>query len=749
MRQRNRISLSGIWDFSLTGTAGGIWEKRRVPGSYHCVGQCFYRKEFLMPAQKGGRVLLCFEGVAYEGVPVLNGTRLARMEPYVEYRYDITSLLEETNTLVVEIQDCGAVFGPVNGWENYGGIIREVSLEIVPDTYIEDVFFHANLKDDYTKAECTAEITLAGELADTNVEVTLSRDGVSVASAAALVSDSGKAEWTVEHPDLWSPENPALYQLTVHAGEDTVCFQVGFKEFTSRGNRFYLNGEPLFLAGVCRHDLWGEEEGHTLTDAQIQQDMRMIKDTGLNFVRLVHYPHDRRVLDAADRMGLLVSCEPGFWWSDLTDQDLIGRGLEVMEKVVRRDRNRVSVAFWLTFNECVLNRAFVETIAAVVRRADPTRMVSGANCMDKASTKAMFDGVYDFYTYHPYGYAPEMVTGGVSEGRKWITGWQTMKGLCEYLSDKPLVFTEWGGYYVHDNPKLFSDFCRAMLKLADAKEGPVLAGACYWVWADYYEHNRTRPSAVDGVTIEGLNDMHRCPRVNLDVLRRELSRWRCLPAPEPVEMKTAGFGEPGASYIPVKIPDTEDNRIQNEAWDREIRRFKEYQIPNTDRLRVMDHGPCLPREIHSLGLLPVELIHGKPYVISGETGEVSFRVEHAGRELYIIGNACFNYAYPLDQQRDDVAEYRLVYEDGAEEVLTLQNGRELATVHRLYSSSRLDPRGSVTFPAVDFGYDPSWEQYRIHLLPVPLRTDSRLMRLAVRVFHKEYALLLYGLTIKE
>lgn len=749
MQQRQTISLAGLWDFAVPGGAGQAWEKRRVPGSYHCVGEALYRRIFPAPEHEGHRVLLSFEGIAYEGTPVLNGTRLPEMEPYVDYRYDITPLLKETNTLMVELKDWSAVFGPVNGWENYGGIIREVSLLVVPDTYIEDVFFHTRLEADYTIGRCTAEITLGGTLAGVTAEAVLSRNGAEVARAAAPMTSSGQLEWTVERPELWSPDSPALYELTVTAGEDTVRFQVGFKELEARGNRFYLNGRPLFLAGVCRHDLWGEEEGHTLTDAQIQRDMRMIKDTGLNFVRLVHYPHDRRVLDAADRLGLLVSCEPGFWWSDLTDEDLIARGLRVMEKVALRDRSRVSVAFWLTFNECVLNRAFVERSAAVVRRADPTRMVSGANCMDKVSTKALFDGVYDFYTYHPYGYAPGMVTGGVSEGRKWVTGWQTMEGLCEYLSGKPLVFTEWGGYYVHENPKLFADFCRAILSLADAEEGPALAGACYWVWADYYEHNRAKPSAVDGVTIEGLTDMERRPRVNLDVLRRELSAWRCTPVPEPTEVEIMGFGEPGESYRPVELPDVRESPAQQTAWDREVRRFKEYTIPNADRQRVMDHGPRLPREIGCLGLLPVRLTPERPFVISRETGEWSFPVEAAGKELYVLGNACFNYAYPLDPRRETVAEYRLIYEDGTEETVPLRNGGELTTVHRLYSSSRLDPRGTAIRPAVDFGYDPSWEQYRINLFAVPLRRGVRLMRLAVRVAGEDYALLLYGMTIKE
>ncbi len=747
MEQRQSISLSGLWDFSLLG-ADFPQEKRQVPWSYTCVGGGQYWRTFSAP-QTTGRVLLCFEGIAYEGRAILNGTELPRMEPYVDYRFDITHLLLPENTLTVEILDRWAVFGPVDGWCNYSGIIREISLLTVPDSYLEDVFFHTQLHDNFAAATCTAEITLAGTPAQLPVEVCLSRNGLEISRVLATVSQTGSLTWEVDHPELWSPDSPALYQLSVTAGADSVTMQVGFKDFCAKGNRFYLNGQPIFLAGVCRHDLWTDREGHTLTLEQIQRDLRMIKDTGMNYARLVHYPHDRRVLDEADRIGLLVSCEPGFWWSDLENQELVDRGMQVMEKLIIRDRSRVSVAFWLTFNECVLNEAFVKKSAETVRRTDPTRMVSGANCMDKVSTKRFFDGYYDFYTYHPYGYAPEMVTGGVSEGNQWITGWQNMEELCRYMGDKPLLFTEWGGYYVHDNPKLFRDFCRTMLKLADGKDGAVLAGASYWVWADYYEYNRDYPSSVCGATIEGLNDMERNPRVNLDVLRRELSNWRCPAQPEPSAVCPYAFGDLGEHYEAITLPSTKGDVLQTQVWDDEIKRFLEHRIPNCNRPRRMAHGPVLPHAIHNLGLLPVKLPAEHPHCINQQTGELIFAVAQAGQALYLFGNACFNYAFPVDRDCRPVAECRCIYSDGTEEVFPLRNGVELATVHRLYAGTRLDPRGANLQPAVDFSYDPSWEQYRLYRLTLPLQQDKCLEKLAIRTLDEQYTLLLYGLTVKK
>lgn len=749
---REKISLAGLWDYSVP---GGPWKKRKVPGSYLCVGDSLYRTAFAAPPCESKRVLLCFEGIAYEGIPILNGAQLGEMEPYSVYTFDITDRLLEQNELIVRLKDCNAVFGPSNGWQNYSGIIRQVYLTVLPETYIDSVFFYSRLSGNFTSADCTTEIRLGGKLPDAPVPaaVRAERNGLLAATADGMVGDGeAKLRWTVENPALWSPERPDLYDLTVTVKEDTCQLKIGFKEFRAIGNKFYLNGKPYFLAGVCRHDLWGEEEGHTLTDEQIEQDMRRIRDTGLNYVRLVHYPHDSRVLEAADRLGLLVSCEPGFWWSQLEREELVERGREVMARVVRRDRNHVSVAFWLTFNECVLTADFLQKMVLTVRENDPTRMVSGANCMDKESTKRLFSQCgFDFYTYHPYGYDPGMVSGGVSEDRAWKTGWQTLRGLCECLNDKPLLFTEWGGHYVHNNGELFASFCREMLSLADNESPePVLAGASYWAWADYYEFNRPKPSSLNGITFEGLNDCNRHPRVNLEILHRQLSQWRSPKTEEAPLVETEGFGTPDGCYLPIELPDIAGDEVQQAAWYSERKKFLDYRIEYADRQRVIDHGPQLPRDILQLGQLPAALRKGRPYLISTETGEVSFPVGLEGKSLYVIGNACFNYACPIGGERGRrAAEYVLSYDDGSEEHIPLRDGYELVTVHCLYSATRIEPTGASLSKAATFTYDPSWERYQISLLKIPLKAGKRLVTFKTRVFEEGYTVLFYGMTAER
>ena len=740
-------SLAGLWNFAIPGAP---FEKRKVPGSYPPTGNCLYRTEFSAPETASGRILLVFEGICYEGTPSVNGHPLPLMEPYVDYTYDITDLLKPgTNTLEVSLQDIDAVFGPMTGWCNYSGIVREVFLREVPAVWVEDVFFHASLENGYTLARAQAEVTLRG--GDAPVTVYLEKDGVRVAEVQGCTQD-GFAVLTMEvtEPKLWSPDTPELYTLVTTAGEDTDTRRVGFKEFAVKGKRFSLNGQPLFLMGSCRHDLQGDVDGHTQSDFQIERDMRMIKDTGLNYVRLVHYPHDRRVLEWADELGLLVSEEPGYWWAKMDDTEMLARGLEVMRKVVHRDRSHVSVAFWLTFNECELTEDFIVEAVKTVRQMDPTHCVSGANCMDKFQTKTLFDKAdCDFYTYHPYGAELNLISGGVSPGRQYIVPWQSVQGLCEYLNDKPLLFTEWGGYYVKDNPALMQRFCEEFFRLWKSPDTePVLTGACHWVFADYYERNR-QPNAgcVDGVTVEGLCDMERHPRAAMTVLREVMTKQRTMAEPKHAKLKIHGVGTPGTAYMSLTLPSPLDIPGQQEAWDYEVRRYLDMRIDYCDKWWHMDCGPVLEEPLGQIGHLPVCLPAGRPLIVNGRTGEVELPLSApAAQELYVIGQVSMTDGYPVfGKQGDPVGEYTLYFADGACQTVPLRNGIEIATVHCLRAATRIDPRGAAIVPAIDLCWNETSEMYRIQMLRIPLESAAPLIALRIRV-QEPYAVLVYGMT---
>ena len=176
---------------------------------------------------------------------------------------------------------------------------------------------------------------------------------------------------------LWSPEDPNLYELratlTTPAGEDRWKTRTGFREVKTQGRIFVLNGERFVMNGICRHDTW-KDQGFTLSRKQQEKDMRMIKAMGCNFVRLVHYPHDRRIVELADEIGLFVSEEPGFYGGmdfEKMPSSEIDLGCQILEGEIRRDWNSPSVMIWLLGNQCVFPVSYLRRGKDICDQLDP------------------------------------------------------------------------------------------------------------------------------------------------------------------------------------------------------------------------------------------------------------------------------------------------------------------------------------------------------------------------------------------
>ena len=130
---RTRQSLNGLWQYRI---GKGEWRTRQVPFSALPVGKSTCALHFDAAAHTG-RAFLVFEGITYAADVVLNGQALGSMLPYVPYRFEITGLLRQAdNRLEVELSDIEPAFGPSEGWENYGGIIREVFIEYTAESRI-------------------------------------------------------------------------------------------------------------------------------------------------------------------------------------------------------------------------------------------------------------------------------------------------------------------------------------------------------------------------------------------------------------------------------------------------------------------------------------------------------------------------------------------------------------------------------------------------------------------------------------
>ncbi len=730
--------LNGWWDYRI---GDGAFYKKQIPYSDLAVGisECRLHFDAAQPIAGNKRAFLIFEGITYMAKVILNGRILGEMRPYCRYTYEITDLLRpKDNDLRVEIADISVVFGPSEGWENYSGIIRDVSIEYTAGSIICDAAWSARLTQQYRHADCSVEMKI--ESRDPSLTVGLSLTdpfGNIVAEKKAPAETDTQLAFSIENPLLWSPKNPHLYtlRLTLYTNGnpcDQTVQRVGFKEFKTAGKRFYLNGEPLFLIGVCRHDLFGDQ-GHIQTEQQMRMDMQMIKDAGANYVRLVHYPHHKRILELADELGLLVSEEPGLWWSDMKNPEIVDGSLEVLRRTIMRDRNHVCVAFWLSFNECMFTPAFLKASAALCRKIDPDRMVSGANCMDIPMTKKHFKACdLDFYTMHPYSPTPERMLESAAE-----------------LNDKPLLLTEWGGYHVYENPHLFATFIEEMLRTwRNTEDQPVIAGAAVWCWAEVFEFNRAAPACHDGVLNEGLVDRYRNPKANLAVFKKAYAQLE-QPSIRQQSLQIVGYIAGPGTYKPVDLRATSNDRRQKQAWDRMLRHALE-PIPRfvfvERKQRVLHTGPVLPQEVKSIGSLPVELLR-QPIVLNHDTpAELTLSDDCAS--IYLIGNVSMPKGFPIGGAfGEPVAVCALHYTDGSTEQTVLRNGQEITTAAGWYGPSRVNPVASNAPRALRFVNDMDREHYVVNLFRLPVSVGKIPKKLQMQVLNDTYDLLLYGVTL--
>ncbi len=743
---RERVSLNGWWDWSVP---NGPIEKKLVPSSYRCVGEAIFARRFDLPDLAGRRVFLCFEGVTFEGRATINGHELGRMLAFVPYEFDITPfVVVGANSLSVDVKDILAPYGPLVGWESYAGLIRNVYLELRSPAYIADSQWSTTLAADYRSADCVLNVWIEGAETggDATVALTLSYGGQPVCVAEqALPAAAGRRAlqfaFPVEQPHLWSPAAPNLYELRLELRQggqsvDNLSQQVGVREFAVRGTRFYLNGEDTVLRGVCRHELWGSDQGHTLTREQMEQDMRLIKELGANYVRLVHYPHDRYIVELADRIGLMVSEEPMTWWSDFSNPTITEGALEDLRRIVLRDRNHPSVVFWLAWNECEFRGEYLVRARQICASLDPSRPVSAANCMRPPDTRVEYARArMDFYTEHPYGSYPDHVIHGYS-----------IEQMLQVLNDKPVLFTEWGGFWMQDNPALTEQFGETFIHFARQRyPQPNLAGFSFWEWADMPEPVRNPPACRDGMLIEGLVDAWRHKRPLYDTMAGIFARLDG-PAPAPPEPRlTLGSSAAAGHGMPLDLSALIATPGQAAQWEQALTRALEPRKRFLQSLR----GPLMPQAITQLGALPVRIDAGRPLVLSQEVPSLSIPVGLPAAQVVFLGQVSLVGGYPLGGAYGEaVARYTLVYGDGSQQEVVLHNGLEIASAGTIYLHSRIDPRAARAPRVLHIQVDPDWkEAYQVCEFIVAADPRRRLERIEFALLNPAYAPLLYGVTI--
>ena len=364
---RTMICFNQGWQFSKPGEAAHAvtlphtWNAKDGTdgGNDYFRGTCTYTKEFAAPAHaEGEEVWLEFEGVAMSAVVTLNGQELARHAGgYSTFRVNLTPALAAQNTLTVTVDNSAnrTVYPQKADFTFYGGIYRDVHMLVVPHSHFAldnhgapALRVTPKVADDFVSAEVTIEAFC--ENTPDGTEVLFTVEGVGEQSAP-VQGGKAVAMFTLNPVHLWDGvADPYLYNAAATLpGGDAVAVQFGCRKIEFRPDTgFWLNGKNVRLVGTARHqDRAGL--GNTLTPAEHEGDMQIIRDMGANTVRLAHYQHAQYFYDLCDKYGLVAWAEIPYITEHMPEAR--ANTLSQMEELVTQNYNHPSIICWGLSNE--------------------------------------------------------------------------------------------------------------------------------------------------------------------------------------------------------------------------------------------------------------------------------------------------------------------------------------------------------------------------------------------------------------
>ena len=533
---RSVISINTGWWFRrgdddramLSGAIHEHWQRVDLPHTWNAVdgaegpdyyrGPCWYRKEFYLgPEARGRRVFIECQGANTVATVYLNERHVGEHRGgYSTFRFDLTDHLDSSgeNLLAIRVDNSplGDVYPQMADFTFFGGLYRDVQLVVVDPVHFDlldhgskGIYIYQDAVDDsharlrvrarvVNEHREAATVTVYAELRDAD-ERPVAHAGQELVLSQGELREVWLA-FELAHPHLWQGrEDPYLYRarLSITSYNDTldeveVAFGLRTCQFDpDRG--FFLNGRPLRLRGVARHqDRAGK--GWAISPEDELEDLEIIKDMGANAVRLAHYQHSQSFYELCDREGLLVWAEVPVI-SALAPLDLDGANAkQQLVELIRQNFNHPSIICWGVQNEIQIGgdkpeaRQLVQELHALAKREDPTRPTAAANVMF-LDVRDEYNHITDLVGYNLYyGW----YTGRVEDMSEWIDRFRAAnpkvplsiseygaEGIVRYHSSDPRP-----GDYSEDYQALYHERAWSILE-----ERPYLWATYVWNMFDF------------------------------------------------------------------------------------------------------------------------------------------------------------------------------------------------------------------------------------------------------------------------
>lgn len=431
------------------------------------------------------KVYICFEGVDSCFYVYVNGKFTGYSQvSHSNTEFDISDFVNvgENDITVIVLKWCSGTYFECQDKFRESGIFRDVYLLLRPEKHIRDYRIQTDLVDGGALATISVDIDFSGK----NVEINyILRDKNGNTEIAGKTSN-GKIAVEINNPVLWNAEKPELYILHLKTENECISAYVGIREIKVKNSIILLNGNPLSIRGVNRHDSH-PRKGAAVSYEDILTDLELMKQNNINAIRTSHYPNISYFPTLCDYYGFYVMAESDLETHGLrrlyppenqfgmlnNDPDYLPIYLDRQVLNYERDKNHPSILFWSCGNESGLGKN-IEACAEYFKRVDPSRLVH-------------YESLYHANDYTPDLSNLDMRSMMYPSFNKIKTYFNEQKKLKK-AERKPLILCEYS-HCMGNGPGDFEDYYELFEKY------PEFAGGFVWEWCEH--------AAYDGKTSDG------------------------------------------------------------------------------------------------------------------------------------------------------------------------------------------------------------------------------------------------------
>ena len=626
------IDLNGAWQFKTDPSQQGEqqgWSKDlpagtetvRVPHTWNIgksedfEGTGWYFRTFEAPAElRAKHVEVHFGATFYKSRVWLNGVELGGHEGgHTAYHFDITPHLRPVNFLAVEVNNQpttqsipGWAMKLYDGkniwydWWHYGGIVRDVWLTVNDSALIRRQQMSVKVEGSAASVADRVFLEYSGRkpLAAKLVLNALPPEGGPAAATAeqALSLAPGAQEATlrlrIDPVKLWHFDEPQVYRMEAKLldalGNElySITDNFGARTIEIHNRKLYLNGEPVRLTGMARHEE-SPGEGLAETPGTMRYDYDDMKNLQMTLTRPVHYPQNPYILDYCDRNGILLIPEIPMWQfseKQMSDPKVIELAKQMMRELIEQDYNHPSVFAWSTCNESATDtpggKAYFKTMYDFIKQLDPDRFVTYADdriaTVEDPSTNSA--SLADFIMWNQYfgtWHGPETLLPSV------------MERIKKNYPYKMVIVSEFGAAGPHARDAHASDRLRIQIihnQMEAFGKQDWIAGALLWCYQDYRSHRNLWPGERQGYVDHGLVDENRQRRPSYRV-------WQQVNAPAHVSADWQYYSE----RRPVGFHASIERRRPDEIPSYTLRSYRlDWELRDDDNTLVASGSKPLP-----------------------------------------------------------------------------------------------------------------------------------------------------------